>query len=276
MREAEVEPWRLVRGDSEERADGSRQMAVDEVLLDRLARGLGSPSLRFYRFRLPTLSLGRHQPPGAADHAWCGRQGIDLVRRPTGGGAVLHETDDLTYALAAPLGPDGVGPGVREVSRSVARALARGLRELGVEVELAEGGRLPGPAETVACYARPSRDELLWHGRKLVGSAQVRRRRAFLQHGSVPLRLDPERQRRATGYQGALPAVSLTEAAGRALDPREVAEALLRGLEAEIGRTFAVGRLDPVESLQIEKLRAERYLDAAWTLEGGRPHRESA
>jgi lipoate-protein ligase A len=277
MTRAEAEPWRLIDGSGAGAADGAWQMALDEVLLDRLARGAGSPSLRFYRFVPAALSLGRHQPlEAAADPAWCRSRGVDLVRRATGGGAVLHEAGDLTYALVAPLGPPGPGAAVSEVSRAIARALRAGLSRLGVEPEIVERGAGGRPRDAVACFARPSRHELLWRGRKLAGSAQLRRRRAVLQHGSLPLRLDPERQRRATGYRGELPAASVEEAAGRPVSFAELAGALSEAFAVELGRPLAPGGLEVSERLETERLRADRYLDAAWTLEGRGSARRSA
>jgi lipoate-protein ligase A len=269
MTPLEAEPWRLIAGSGEGAADGAWQMALDEALLDRLARGAGRPGLRFYRFAPATLSLGRHQPlEAAADPAWCRSRGVDLVRRPTGGGAVLHEAGDLTYALVAPLGPPGPGAAVSEVSSAIARALQAGLARLGVDSEIVERGAGGRPRDAVACFARPSRHELLWRGRKLTGSAQLRRRRAVLQHGSLPLSLDPERQRRATGYRGELPAASIEEAAGRPVSFAELAGALADAFADELGRPLASGALEASELLETERLRADRYLDAAWTLEG--------
>lgn len=267
-------PWRLLcdRG-----GDGAWQMATDEILLEGMARGVSPPTLRLYVFDPPALSLGRHQPvSGAADVSWCRGQGIDLVRRPTGGGAVLHERDTLTYALAAPLDDRGIGCSVSEVSLRLGRTLRDALAGLGIAVRLV--GRRAGvhPAEQGACFARPSRHEIVARGRKLAGSAQVRRRRGVLQHGSLPLTVDHSRHRRATASPLSLPLISLSEAAGRPVARDEAEEALIRAFARLAPRGLEVGYLDAAEREAIQRLRTGRYRDDRWTFSRSAPARRSA
>jgi len=150
-------------------------MAVDEALLDRVLRS-GGAFLRLYRWNPPTLSVGRNQP-------WT-RTDVPVVRRPTGGRAVWHE-HEVTYAVAAPIDRFG---SLRTAYCEIHTRLSAALRLLGAEVTLAPYRPTVRPSDgPTSCFANPVGGEILLNGRKLVGSAQVRRGNAFLQHGSILL-----------------------------------------------------------------------------------------
>ncbi|HEY3279709.1 MAG TPA: hypothetical protein VGJ83_04280 [Gemmatimonadales bacterium] len=151
-------------------------MAIDERLLVAADR-TGAAFLRLYRWDPPCLSLGRHEPV-------IERPGTAVVRRPTGGRAVWHE-HEVTYAVAAPIAAFGR---LRNAYRAIHERLAAALRSLGADV------RLAGDRPTVrlsdrptSCFATTVGGEVLVAGRKVIGSAQVRRGDAFLQHGSILL-----------------------------------------------------------------------------------------
>src|SRR5438477_10675503 len=153
---------------------GVENMAADEALLDDAARSRRA-SLRLYRWEPPTLSVGRNQSlDGLAN-------GIPVVRRPTGGQAVWHE-HELTYAVAAPIATFG---SLRQAYREIHTRLAIALRSLGVDAVLAVAPAVRPSVRPPTCFAASVGGEILVHGRKLVGSAQVRRGDAFLQHGSL-------------------------------------------------------------------------------------------
>ncbi len=164
---------------------GTENMALDAALLDR-ADCMGEAFLRLYRFDPPCLSLGRNEPTARYDRSAIARLALDVVRRPTGGCAVWHE-HEVTYAVAAPIATFG---GLREAYRAIHTRLSAALQSLGVDATLALARpRLPSPAfhRPGPCFATPVGGEVLVAGRKLVGSAQVRKRNAFLQHGSILL-----------------------------------------------------------------------------------------
>ena len=167
---------------------------------------------------------------------FCRTEGIDVVHRPTGGRAVLHD-NELTYALASNDPAQFDGGSIYGTYKRISEALASGYRRLGVDAVLAPETRRrkppkarssgygpPAPSRPASrrpasgldepCFVSPSRYELLVGGRKIVGSAQRRLRRGFLQHGSMPITCDRNRLARATGYAG-LPALE-TEMAGLA------------------------------------------------------------
>jgi len=155
---------------------GAENMAIDEALLERANRS-GESFLRLYRWDPPCLSLGRNEPA-------LERPGIATVRRPTGGRAVWHE-HEVTYAVAAPIITFGR---LRDAYRAIHEQLAAALRSLGADVTLAaDRPTRPLRDRPNACFAETVGGEVLAGGRKLIGSAQVRRGAAFLQHGSILL-----------------------------------------------------------------------------------------
>ena len=172
---------------------GWLNMAIDSAMLDR-AEQAGTVSLRVYRWDPYCLSFGRHEPAlRRYDRARIEALGIDTVRRPTGGRAVWHARE-LTYALAAPVGRFG---GIRQAYHDIHSMLAVALRRIGIDAELATTATVPGPAAG-ACFAAPVGGEVLVHGRKVIGSAQVRQGSALLQHGSLLLADDQAMVRQLT------------------------------------------------------------------------------
>ncbi len=161
-------------------------MAIDEAISQAVAEGLAPPTLRFYAWEPPCVSLGRNQKIAEVDAGRCAELGYDVVRRPTGGRAILH-TDELTYSIiAAPDHPLMAGYVLDSYLR-ISRGLVAGLRRLGIEAEEAPGANRAGPDVSAACFEVPSAYEIVAGGRKLLGSAQHRRARSVLQHGSLPL-----------------------------------------------------------------------------------------
>src|SRR5881628_188815 len=179
---ASMSDWRVVFDPA---ANGAWNMAVDEVLLDGVAAGSAPPTLRFYTWTPACLSLGYFQPFSVVDVDGCRGLGIDIVRRPTGGRAILHDRE-LTYSVALPASLLGHDAGILPSYRRLSLALQAGLQRLGIDVSLAPESEAPTQAvRGPACFDRPSAHEILLRGRKLVGSAQVRRAGALLQHGSI-------------------------------------------------------------------------------------------
>lgn len=255
--------WRLVDTPP---APGAWNMAVDEALAESVRDG-GAPVLRVYRWRPACLSLGRNQPArGRYDAAALAARGIDVVRRPTGGRAVLHDRE-LTYAAAL---PDGALGGPRETYAALNRALVAGLRRLGVPAALQPrtGGRAPPPS-LAPCFDQPVEGEVVAAGRKLVGSAQRRFEGVLLQHGS--LLIDDDQSAVAalvtdpspTEDAGGAPA-SLVSLLGAAPEWEALVDALAAGWEEALGVTLDRDALTEAEEARAETL-AERYASPAWT-----------
>ncbi len=176
-------------------------MAIDASMLDEVEHSPDPRTIvRFYRWHRPAISLGRNQKiENAVDAEYCLANGIDIVQRPTGGRAVLHD-DELTYAVASN-DASLFGNSIYGNYKRVSEALCLGYNRLGVSAILAPDTRklaaMPDGADP-PCFLSPSRYELTVHGRKIVGSAQRRIRQSFLQHGSMPITCNRETLARAT------------------------------------------------------------------------------
>jgi lipoate-protein ligase A len=219
-------------------APGEENMRRDLALLEACARGEIPGAVRLYGFAPACLSLGRMQPIDDVDLHACARDGVDVVRRPSGGRAVLHD-QEVTYAVVCRSTDPIFGGRVLESCSRIHLAVAAGLETLGVHTTpRAMPSNLRRDAREGAavadCFARPAAHELLDdRGRKLVGSAQARRAGALLQHGSVLL--DPPR---AGGYlRGDPPATSggvgVRELLGREVSREELTAALAAGFKPQ-------------------------------------------
>ncbi len=230
-------------------------MAIDQALLEEADR-TGRAFLRLYRFDPRCISFGRNEPARERyDRDAIARLGCDVVRRPTGGRAVWHE-HEVTYAVAAPLAAFG---SPRQAYRAIHERLAAALRRLGADPVLASNRPTVRLSDRPAsCFAAPVGGEVLVHGRKVIGSAQVRQGRALLQHGSILL----------DGSQEILTAVSrkpqaasdgattLSAALGRPVTFDEVADAIVATWGDDA--TFTALHRPPPPS-------TARFSDPAWT-----------
>lgn len=180
-----MQTWRLIRDGFN---DGFYNMAVDEAIASAVEKGISPPTLRFYGWKSPTLSIGYLQKiDKKIDIAYCRKNGIDIVLRPTGGRAVLHDKE-VTYSIISPrdnhLFPDNISGTYKAISE----ALAEGLSFLGIDAKLSSAFRIPHSAfQNPSCFAATSKYEIVVNGKKLIGSAQRRYKKSFLQHGSIPL-----------------------------------------------------------------------------------------
>lgn len=225
--------WRFV-DDLDGRYDAAAQMRADLDLFRHVAGG-ALPALRCYRWVLPALSLGRFQDDADIDRDACVRHGIDVVRRPTGGRALLHG-GDLTYAVA--LRPSPRYDSVDAIYRWLARGLVAGLRRIGVDAAVARHDGASGPV----CFNGQQGSDLRVGDRKVCGSAQLRSGGTVLQHGSILLhRLDVDETDLLRGSHDRehLRRVTVTlEELGAPTDPRVVAEAIVDGFERALDITF--------------------------------------
>lgn len=177
---------------------GATNMAIDELLLEEVLDGTCEPTLRLYGFTPPAVSIGLNQKFDADTTKRVTDAGLEVVRRPTGGRAVLH-LDDLTYSF---IGLDESRGGTLKTSvtaayRQICQGLVQSLSVLGVESEL---GETQAPYRHLAdCFLATTPADLHHKGRKLAGSAQLRRRGAVLQHGSIPLQQQQDAMARLLG-----------------------------------------------------------------------------
>lgn len=239
-------------------------MARDTALQARAAR-TGETVFSIYSWMTPTLSFGRNQPArGRYDLRTIRAAGIDVVRRPTGGRAILHHRE-VTYSVTAPI--DESLP-LRETYTRINRILQSGLSRLGVLVETAPRSERAAAPSARPCFAAPSEGELMAEGAKLVGSAQWRDGGALLQHGSILVDDDqsslPVFASDSGSFDPMIPApATLQSILGRSPDVREVATAMfdaVRALEDEDA--------SPLAELEIRDetlARVPNFLDEDWT-----------
>jgi lipoate-protein ligase A len=269
--------WRLLDTGP---ADGLTNMAVDEALLEIRAAEKGPPTLRFYSWSPPALSLGYGQAiAGEIDVHRCASLGIDVVRRSTGGRAVLHD-HEVTYSVVIGADDPRVASGLLAPFLTISQAMVRGLSYLGITAELLplrHRALLPSGQVSPVCFATLSSYEVAVAGRKIIGSAQRRAHNLIMQHGSIPVSHDLDKLRAVFGaalpggqsthgeltYQ--TPMTSLQEAGGRVYSYAEVVAALTRGMAETCQVDLLPDHLTPTEKDCSAFLRATKYGSDSWT-----------
>jgi lipoyl(octanoyl) transferase len=256
--------------------DGAANMALDEALLLARLRHGSPPTLRFFAWAPPTISLGYGQRlDGRIDTRAAEEMGIGLVRRATGGSAILHEGPDLeiTYSVTAGTGDFDGSADLLDTYRWIGEGLLAGLRALGAHVAMVPAKPLDPAAMPAFCFARTGSFELEVDGRKLVGSAQRRQGTAFLQHGAIMLGAVPDRLRRVfPGVRNPLADMTTLEAVlGRRPSFDEATGALADGFRAAHGLTLEAGGLSEEEIGLAGTLDREKYATDPWTLAGRAP-----
>lgn len=252
-------------------------MAVDETLLETVSNGDTLPVLRLYGWDPPSLSLGYGQRYSDVDEFRLREHGWDVVRRPTGGRAILH-TDELTYAVAAPAAHPLMNGGILPSYRQISTALLKGLLALEVPVRHESKYPLPAGSESggAVCFEVPSNWEITVAGKKLVGSAQVRRKNGVLQHGSIPLHGDLTRIVEAlyfendTGRSRAArrlnrQAMTVEAAIGRTISWDVCAASIKSAFMDVFGIQFEESALSEGEKARAAVLKQEKYGNPDWT-----------
>ncbi|GIK29453.1 MAG: octanoyltransferase LipM [Chloroflexota bacterium] len=246
-----------------------RNMAVDEAILDAVARGDQPPTLRLYAWDPACLSLGIGQRTTDADPGRILLQGWNIVRRPTGGRAILH-IDELTYSVTVASGHPWAALDIISSYRQISAALMRAVESLGADPH-AERRSDASPAKPgPVCFEVPSHYEITVDGRKLIGSAQVRRRQGLLQHGSLPLTGDLARICDALAYrdddardaardQVRGRAVTLSEALGREVSWRQAADAVTAAFASAFDISFIPSVISRDERALADTLEHSKY-----------------
>ncbi|NLE45873.1 MAG: lipoate--protein ligase family protein [Chloroflexi bacterium] len=265
MAEYHTATWRLLHT---EPSDGATNMAVDEAILQAIAAGESLPTLRLYGWDPACLSLGRAQRVTDVDRHALSRDGVDLVRRPTGGRAILH-IDELTYSVIAPETEERVAGGIMESYRRISTGLVRGLELLGIHDIVADQRVKRRETAGPVCFEIPVDYEITVHGRKLVGSAQMRSSGVVLQHGAVPLTGDISRICNYLSSQQdpgrvLARAVTVEVALGRIVTWDEVADALGRGFSEVLNLDLQPIELTQSERARAAELRGAKYATPDW------------
>ncbi len=264
--------WRLL---ITQPSRGAWNMAVDESILHHIGRGDSLPTLRLYAWTPACLSLGYAQPFADVDMQRLTVRGWEVVRRATGGRAILH-TDELTYSVIAPNDEPRVAGTVLESYNRLAQALLLAVKSLNVPVEMKQVEQNAMLLHNPICFEVPSTYEITVNGKKLIGSAQARKKEGVLQHGSLPLTGDLTRICQALVFESEAAreeaserllarATTVESALGREVGWEEASQAYVGAFEAQLGIRFEEGELSESESKMAVELVMEKYDHPSWT-----------
>lgn len=267
--------WRLLRSHP---ASGPWNMALDEAILDFAGRGIAPPTIRLYAWTPPCLSIGYAQSIDDVDFERVNKLGWDIVRRPTGGRAILH-TDELTYSICGMGAEKQLKGGVLESYQRLSLALLETLLSLGIdadpprEADPSNAGENPNPV----CFEVPSNYEITVGGKKLIGSAQARRKSGVLQHGSLPLEGDltriidilifPDEEQRESARQRLLDHATTVEGVlGYPGNWWLAAYAFSAAFQKVLDIEFQPMQLTPAEGKRAFELYTDKYNNPQWTM----------
>ena len=271
-----VETWRLLPFQIN---TAFENMAIDEAVFRESQFAGGPPTLRFFGWHPPAVSVGFFQKLSHdIDMEACHAKQIDIVRRITGGKAVFHK-EELTYSLVGREDHHLFPPGIQRKYEIISEALAVGLASLGIRTEMQERRTKLTDDLHEFCFATPAQNELLANGRKICGSAQARANGSFLQHGSILLDFDPlaafnlmtlnkndvqiKIQKLMDSVTGIYSEIS--EKPGL----HEIIEMMVQAFEQRFGIQLIKGELSENEKSLKDELLSTKYLSQSWTQYGG-------
>jgi len=258
-------------------------MAVDEAIFERVAARLAPPTLRIYGWCPPGISLGYFQAlDEGVDVDAIRRRGYGLVRRPTGGRAIIHH-HEVTYSVCIRAEDLNAGDSVLKSYRELSTGIAVGLCSLGAAARMPEkpsADRVKGHELPAVCFAKTGGGDMVVDGRKIVGSAQMRRAGAILQHGSIPIRIDLEEHLEILPGKGEKAgvapetlqraAIGVADAVGRDVSFEELGQAVAEGFRLRFGIEIPRCELSDEEIARADELVASRYGTEEWTVTPGR------
>jgi len=256
-------------------------MALDEVILESVGRKDSTPTLRLYGWSPPCISIGYAQPIGDIDKERLSNHGWDVVRRITGGRAILH-TDEVTYSVIGPNDEPRLAGGVLESYLRLSKALVNSVKALGVEAQALQkpATKATGQNHQVpVCFEIPSNYEITAQGKKLIGSAQARKKMGILQHGTLPLYGDLTRISQVLRYPHELDNTKRAEARTRILDRAttieqltgsrlswdKAASAFVKAFKNTLNLIFEESEPTKAEIIRAEILIKEKYAHPTWT-----------
>jgi lipoate-protein ligase A len=263
--------WRLIISPA---AKGAWNMAVDEAILESVGHGESLPTFRLYAWEPACLSLGYSQSLLDVDLPRLHARGWQLVRRLTGGKAVLH-IDEITYSICAPHHEPRLAGTVIESYHRLGTALMEAMHLLGLTVKLQERVENTGKNTNPVCFDTPSTCEITFSGKKLIGSAQARRKEGILQHGSLPLSGDltrilqvlsfPDEEHRSCAISHLQErATTLELATGHMVSWKQAAEAIIRAFQTALVFDLQPGELTPFEIKRALQLVDDKYAHLDW------------
>lgn len=267
--------WRIIY---DRPAGGAMNMAVDEAILESVVNGSSLPTLRLYAWEPPCVSLGYAQPVSDVSIEELTKRGYELVRRPTGGRAILH-TDELTYSVNGPQDEPRLAGGVLTSYNNLAQALLFALRSLGIpavsEQRSAANPKLESNKNNPVCFEVPSTYEITVGGKKIIGSAQARRKGGVLQHGSLPLNgnlirlievlnFPNQKSREAAAARLLKKAATIQDVSGDQVSWDTAARAFEDAFSSALNLNLMVENLGNKEKMRAEELIEEKYKNPEW------------
>ena len=258
--------WRLIESGA---CNAFHNMALDEAIATEVRRGAAPPTLRFYGWDRPALTLGCFQKTSDINIEYCRSRDIPVVRRPTGGRAILHG-DELTYSFAVRTDSGAFSHGLLDSYKRISTAFSIAFRKIGVRAEPKnerEKGRVL--SRSPLCFQSSSYGEILTDNKKLVGSAQKRWNNGLLQQGSVPYLSQEEK---LTGIFGAEKTAQLRDCMKTLkdilplLDEDAFRKAVASSFEEAFGIRLLLSAPSQEESLLAAELRERKYLQDHWNL----------
>ncbi len=261
-----IRQWRLIDSGP---CRAAYNMALDEAIALSVRRQLSPPTLRFYGWNRASLSLGAFQRSAGLNLAFCRTKGIPVVRRPTGGRAILHG-EELTYSFSVRTDLPPFAKGLFESYRSISTAFIRGLGKLGICAEAKKqkerGRTLTG---SPLCFQSSSYGEILIENRKIVGSAQKRWQEGLLQQGSIPYAYDTETMQQVFGIaESARVHEGMTSLRNVMpdIDDTALKRAVAAAFEEVFGISLPTSHPSPEESRLAGELEEQKYLRESWNL----------
>lgn len=268
-----METWRLI---IHKKQNGAWNMAVDEALLESTAANQSPPTLRLYDWEPYTLSLGYAQPISDVDMDMLITCQWGLVRRPTGGKAILH-ADELTYSVTASESNKILSGSVLESYQRLSLALLKGLEAIGIIADSKpKEDNIQHSLFSSVCFQHPSDYEITFNRKKLIGSAQARKKGGVLQHGAIPLygrisriidvlaySSEQEREMAEIGLRQR--ATTITEILKRKFSWMEMASAIRKGFEETLDLQFVNSDLNDFETRRAQQILEEKYASDQWT-----------
>ncbi|HSJ36866.1 MAG TPA: biotin/lipoate A/B protein ligase family protein [Planococcus sp. (in: firmicutes)] len=250
-------------------------MALDELMLEWLSKGEIGPTIRFYGWSPAGISIGRFQDAEKKiDFQQAATYGVDIVRRQTGGRAVLHD-QELTYSAVVPETHPAMPRSVKEAYLVISKGLLEGFRELGISAEFAIPELSREKTDSAVCFDKSSWYELIVDGKKAAGSAQMRKKGIILQHGSIPIEIDSVKlfdlfsypsieikHRAREAFKGK--AIAINEAVDRPCDFDSVKAAFKSGFEKGLGIELETLTLSEAQLVEIDRLAETKYKNLDW------------
>lgn len=268
-----MDEWRIL---PYKKCNAFENMAIDEAVFQETQQTDIVPTLRFYGWVPPSVSIGYFQK--ASDEVnlqICRQNNYDVVRRPTGGKAVFHNCD-LTYAITAktsnPLFPNNI----LGTYKNIADCLVKALNEMKIPAKMTKKRMARNEKMDAFCFAAPSLHEIVVNGRKICGSAQVRSHGAFLQHGSLLMDFDAiksqevllpqlDRERKIEALSSSV--TSISECLGQSVDTLALCDILKKSIQATLKVRCVQGSLTMREEARKMEL-IQKYESVSWTLNG--------